>query len=805
MITAPITRRGFVHAALAAGGALWLRPAEVGAASPSSPAAAPASGTRIGHFVRIEPDNRVVIGCRQPEIGQGVRTALPMLIAEELDLRWADVRVEQLPLAVDFLADPPRWIYGEQGAGGSTSISEAWADHRQFGADARALIVAAAAARWGEADPARLRTREGVVRHPDGRTLRYADVAREAAALPQRTGGDGKPLHAPLKSPAEYRIVGRPQKVVDARDIVTGRARYGLDSRFELDATEGALVVVMARCPWFEGGIETVDDSAARAVPGVVEVVVVPGPKPGAPITDNLVTGVAVVARDTWAALQGRAALNVRWSKGAGAGESSHGFDAQCTRLLAAPGQVVRDDGDLDAALRAAARVVEADYVLPFGAHAPMEPPNACVQLAADGRSARVVVATQSPGVVPRRVFTVTGIARDKVEVRMTRAGGGFGRRLLADYVTEAALVAKACAASANAAARGRPVQLMWTREDDLRCDAYRPGGHHRLRAALDAAGHVTGWHHKLASATKHHRRPGLKPEDAYKPELYVDDFPARRVPNLRLEWCAAASTLPRGSWRAPAHWANAFVVQSFIDEIAHAASRDALALRLALLRGGDGSHGGGGGGDRGRSGGSDDASGATERLPYGQHGGPHFEPARLAAVLERVAAAIGWSAANRSRRSERRGLGLAAHFTFGGYAAHAVQVQVGERGELAIERVVCAVDCGRAINPLGVEAQMEGGTIDGLAAALLQEITFDDGRVVQRSFADYPLLPLARAPRRLEVIVMPSERDPVGCGEMGIATVAPALANAIFNACGVRLRRLPFKDSLAEQMARRA
>jgi len=758
-VPAGLTRRGFVQAVLTAGGALWLQPA------------AATGGARIGLFVRLEPDNRVVIGCRQPEIGQGVRTALPMLIAEELDVRWDDVRVEQLPLGVDFLANPPRWLYGEQGAGGSTSISEAWSDHRQFGADARALIVAAAAARWGVADATTLRTREGLVVHPDGRTLRYAEVAAQAAALPPRPGADGKTAKAPLKAPADYRIVGRPQKVTDALDIVTGRARYGLDSR-----EEGALVAVMARCPWFEGGIESVDDGAARAVPGVVDVVVVPGPKAGEPIAENIVTGVAVVANNTWAALRGRAALQVRWVKGPGAGESSAGFDVQCQRLLRAPGQVVRNDGDFDAAAHRAARTVEADYQVPFAAHAPMEPPNACVHLRGDG-TARVLVATQSPGTVPRRVMSATGITRDKVEVQMTRAGGGFGRRLTTDYVTEAALIARL-----GTKASGRPIHLMWTREDDLRTDFYRPGGHHRLRALLDAQGRVTGWHHKLASATKHHRRPGLKPEQAYQPELYVDDFPARRVPNLKLEWCAVESTMPRGSWRAPAHWANAFAVQSFIDEVAHASGQDALALRLAMLG----------------------ASDAGEKLPYGQHGGPHFEPARLAAVLQRVAAAVGWSAATASHRGERRGLGLAAHFTFGGYAAHAVQVKVGMRGELSLERIVCAVDCGRAVNPLGVEAQMQGGTIDGLAAALLQEITMDDGRVVQRGFADYPLLPLALAPRRLEVLIVPSERDPVGCGEMGIPTVAPALANAIFNACGARVRRLPIKDQLRELLAAR-
>jgi isoquinoline 1-oxidoreductase subunit beta len=730
------TRRAFLQAALAAGGALWLQPVA-------------GAGARIGLFVRIESDDTVVIGCRNPEIGQGVRTALPMLIAEELDVDWAQVRVEQLPLAVDFAASPPKWLYGDQGAGGSTGIVEAWADHRQFGADARALLVAAAAARWN-ADAATLRTGGGRVLHADGRVLRYAELGAAAAALP--------PLAKPAapKAPADYRIVGRPQRVVDALDIVTGRARFGLDAR-----PPGVPVAVIARCPWFDGALESFDDSDARRVPGVIDVVAIHGPQPDAPITENLAAGVAVVARDTWSALQGRAALKVRWKPGSD--ESTAAFDAQCERLLQSPGRVVRDDGDVEAAARAAARTVEATYEVPFAAHAPMEPPNAVIELSGD--AARVVAPLQQPGSVPRRVMNATGIARERVAVEMTRAGGGFGRRLANDAVAEAALVAKAA---------GRSVQLVWTRDDDLAHDFFRPAGHHRLRAALAADGRITGWHHKLASASKYHRRADVKPEDHWTAELYPDDFPARLLPNLRLEWCAVRSAVTRGSWRAPAHWANAFAVQSFIDEVAHASGQDALALRLALL-------------------------GAPQALPYAQHGGPQFDTGRLAAVLKRAADAIGWGRSP----GRGRGLGLACHLTFGGYAAHAMQVRVADDGALAVERVVCAVDCGRVINPLGVEAQMQGATIDGLQAALLQQITLEGGRVQQRSFADYPLLPLAQTPP-VEVLIMASEAAPAGAGEIGLPTVAPALTNAIFNACGVRLRRLPVKDQLAAAPNRR-
>ena len=425
----------------------------------------------------------------------------------------------------------------------------------------------------------------------------------------------------------------------------------------------------------------------------------------------------------------------------------------------------MRNDGDFDAAAAAAGtRLVEADYDVPFVSHAPLEPQNACAHVMAD--RVTIVAPMQQPGGASRVAHALTGIDRLRIDVQMTRVGGGFGRRLSNDFVAEAVLLSKLS---------GRPVKLMWTREDDLRHDFFRPFGRHRLTATVAADGRVAGWRHRLASASKYYRRADVKPDEMWTSELYPDDFPARLVPNLRLEWHAVQCGISRGSWRAPAHTANAFAVQSFIDEVAHASGQDPLALRLAML-------------------------GEPRALPYAQHGGPTFDTGRLANVLRIVAERIGWGRAP----GPGRGLGIACHFTFGGYAAHALEVTVAPSGDFRIERCICAVDVGRPINPLGLEAQMMGGTIDGLSTALNLEITIEGGRVQQSNFDTYPLLQSAQAPD-VEVHIVPSTAEPSGAGEMGIPTLAPALCNAIFAACGVRLRRLPIRNQLAVALRGRA
>lgn len=738
---AQLSRRTF----LVASGGLSIALLADGAIEIASASEAPSSARALNAWVKIGRDDIVTVMSGSAEMGQGVRTSLPLIVAEEMDADWSRVRVEQLPLGVVKNQEGVfGWKYGPQGAGGSTSIPEAWKDLRQAGAQVRHVLVRAAAQHWG-VEAAALTTEAGYVVHRDGRRAGYGELAPIAATLPlpQET--------LTLKDPKRYRIVGSGQRVVDAHEIVTGRAQYGLDAHLP-----GELYAVIARCPTFDGELKSFDASAARKIPGVRDVVVVPGPKHGEPITANLATGVAVLADNTWAALKGREALKIEWTPGPFAAESSAALDAQCAQLLQGEGVRCRNDGDFDQARRSAARVIEATYRAPFVSHCPLEPQNACADVRSD--RALIVAPMQMPGGASRVAAQITGLDRSRIEVRMTRVGGGFGRRLTNDFVAEAVLLSKAA---------GKPIKLMWTREDDLRHDFFRPFGSHHLIATLDATGAITGWAHRLASASKYYRRPDVKPADMWTAELYPDDFPAQLLPNVRMEWFEVKSGLTRGSWRAPAHTANAYAVQSFLDEIAHATQQDPLALRLKLL-------------------------GEPRELPYGQHGGPTFNPGRLAHVLRVAAARIGWG----RTLGSGRGLGIAGHFTFGGYAAHAMEVSVAAGGVYRIERCVCAVDVGRPINRLGLEAQMIGGTIDGISTARNLEIRIDGGRVVQSNFHDYPLLRMADAPD-VEVEIVDSDRDPSGAGEMGIPTAAPALTNAIFAACGKRVRALPIGAKL--------
>jgi isoquinoline 1-oxidoreductase beta subunit len=708
--------------------------------------AEPAAGAvPLGAFIRINPDNTVAIGSRGCEIGQGVRTSLPMLIAEELEVRWDQVRVEQLDYGIVAGKEPGQFtsLYGGQGAGGSTNIPEGWTTLREAGAQVRTLLVSAAARSWN-ADAGSLMAAEGVVRHPDGRTATYGSLAARAAALPLPAG----PFK--LKDPKDFRIIGKATKVADCADIVSGRARYGIDAQMS-----GMVFAVIARCPYFEGRLKSFDDSAAKKIKGVLMVVPIGASQPGQLIAANISAGVAVIAENTWAAMQGRKALKVEWEPGTWAADSTKALEERARAAIAGSEKVqkAREDGDMAAAWSGAARKIEADYKMPFLAHSTMEPPGATIHITGD--RVKLIASLQSPGGASRIISAMTGISRLNIDIELPRSGGGFGRRLFNDFIGEAVQVAKAI---------NRPVKLLWTRDDDLQNDWFRPFGMHRLRAAADGGGKVIGWSHRVA-ATGMKFRADYGSEPDWMGVLDVEGFPAACVPNYLAEFVPVDFGLARGWWRAPVHTFVAFATESFMDEVAYAVKRDPLDLRLELL-------------------------GDARDLPYKEHGGPVFSTGRLAAVLREAGKQIGYG----RKLRKGHGIGFASHFTFGGYTAHAIEVST--RGDnWRIERCVCVTDVGVVVNPSGVRAQLEGGTVDGISAATGLQITVADGRIQQSNFDGYPLMRIPDAPV-VETHLMPSALTPSGAGEMGIPTAAPALANAIFAASGRRLRDQPFRQT---------
>jgi isoquinoline 1-oxidoreductase beta subunit len=680
------------------------------------------AGGALGPFVEIGPDGLVTIAAKNPEIGQGVKTSLPLIVAEELDVAWDRVRVVQADLDRRF---------GDQFAGGSTAVSENFDGLRQAGAAARHLLVAAAAARWGV--PAETcRTELGTVIHDGtGRRLGYGALAAEAARLTV-------PEKVPLKPRSAYRLIGTRVRATDQPAIATGRVIYGLDAR-----TPGMLRASVLHPP-FGHRLGSLDSAAAERIPGVKRVVRIdPLPSPL-----HLRQGVAVVADSTWAAIQGVRAVQATWERAPGPPVDSEAIRAAMHQAVLRPGEPVRSEGDVDRALAAAARVVEATYELPLLAHVPMEPIN-CL---ADVRAGRAEVwgPMQDPDGVRELTARVTGLPTTAITVHMTRSGGGFGRRLLSDYGAEAAYLSKAV---------GAPVQVLWTREEDLSQDFYRPCAVHRLRAGLDAGGRVIAWDHRMANPSRYAYAENGQPPAVS--ELYPDDFPAGFVPDFRLSYTHIPCGIPGGAWRSTLHSSNAFAVQSFVNELAHATGRDPLAFRLDLL-------------------------GAPRQLAYKGHGGPVFDTARLAGVLRLVAEKAGWG----SRVPAGRARGIAGHFTFGSYAAHVVDIARAADG-FRVERVVVAVDCGLVVNRSGAEAQVQGGVLDGLSAALYGGVTVEAGRVRETNFDRYRLTRMREAPR-VETWFVSSEAPPSGLGEPPVPPVAPALASAIFALTGEQPRRLP-------------
>jgi isoquinoline 1-oxidoreductase beta subunit len=731
MRPAGVARRDFLRVTALAGGGLligtWLDFGAVGVLEASEPLVA--TDFEPNAFIRIAPDGAVTIIAKNPEIGQGVKTMLPMLIAEELDVPWESITVEQA------MSDPSK--YGAQFAGGSTATPNNWEPLRRAGAAGRHMLVAAAAQTFGVSE-AELTTGGGAVHHhASRRRLSYGELVAKAATLPPPDLASVK-----LKDPKDFAIIGRPIGGVDNHKVVTGQPLFGIDV-----TVPGMLYAVLEKCPVFAGKVASANLDEVQSLPGVRHVFVVDG---GTEL-NGLLGGVAIVADSWWAAHSARRRLRVTWAEHPTSAQSSASFRATAAEFFAtSPQRTLRNEGDVSAAF-ASGTVVEAEYEYPFLAHATLEPMN-CTAHYSD-RKLEIWAPTQNPDRGRQLVASTMDIPPENIAIHIVRSGGGFGRRLNNDYMVEAAWIARQA---------GAPVKLLWTREDDIQHDFYRPAGFHKLRGAVDAGGRLAAWQNHFVS---------FGDDEGYAPSAQISpiEFPAMFVPNFSLGVSTMPLGVPTGFLRAPGSNALAFVFQSFVDELAHAAKRDPVEFRRELLA---------------------QFTPPPPPPPSGEQRGPTpMNHERMRGVLDLVAEKSGWGTRTLDRGT---GMGVGFHFSHRGYFAEVVQATVSRAGELTVDKVWVAGDVGsQIINPSGAINQVQGSVLDGIGEALAQEITIERGRTVQSNFHDFPLLRLTQAPP-VEVHFRITDFPPTGMGEPALPPVVPALTNAIFVATGKRIRSLP-------------
>jgi isoquinoline 1-oxidoreductase beta subunit len=687
-----LSRRDFIKVSSAAGAGLMLsfylpsKGETLGPASDASPFAPNA-------WLKIDTDGIVTITVARSEMGQGVLTSMPMIVAEELEADWKNVRVEQA------ISHPTK--YGSMSTGGSFSVRGSWQTLRNAGAAARELLIAAAAQIWS-VETSACRAANGMVVHPSGKKLGYGELASKAATM-------HVPTSLRLKEPKDFKILGKRFKKLDSPSKVNGSAKFGIDIR-----VPGMLFASIERCPVFGGKVASFDASKAKALPGVRDVV-------------QIDSGIAVIATSTWTAFQGRKALVVQWDEGQYASQNSEAIWKSFEDASKSKGSIDDYAGDAEGALTTAAKKVEAVYRAPLIAHAPMEPMN-CV---ADVRSDRceIWVPTQSPQQVQGEAARILGFPLDKVKVNVTLIGGAFGRRLQTDYSADAVRVSKAI---------GAPVSVVWTREDDMQHDWYRPCTYNVLKAGLDNEGWPAAWLHRVVG-------PGSR-------GLVVGgSTPPYAIPNFVVDSHIEDIGVQIGAWRSVGPSQNGFVVESFMDELAFAAKKDPFEYRRHLLA----------------------------RSP------------RLRRALEVAAEKANWG----KPLPAGVGRGIAAVESFGSAVAEVFEASVEKGGKVKIHRVVVAVDCGPVVNPDTLEAQVGGGIVLSLSSILKDEITIAKGRVEQSNFDNYRILTIDEMPK-VEVHIIPSTEPVGGIGEPGLPPVAPALCNAIFAATGKRIRRLPIKPA---------
>ncbi len=712
-MSAPTTpsRREFLKTSALVTGGLVIAFTVPGAKRFARAERTPAGPFAPNAFLRVGTDDSVTVLLPHSEMGQGIWTALPMLIAEELDADWSRIRVEHAPAAPAYA----HTAFGMQMTGGSSSTWSEFDRCRQAGAMARAVLVAAAAQRFG-VEPLACRTENGVVISGSKRA-RYGELAEAASKLPA-------PKTVPLKDPKDWKLIGKPTKRLDTPEKITGRAQFGMDVQFE-----GLLTAVVARPPVFGGKVKSLDDTKAKAVPGVRSVVQVP-------------SGVAVVADHFWAAKLGRDALNIDWDLGPHANLDSAAVREEFSRLAGTKGTTAAQAGNVAGALVEAAKTIEADYAVPYLAHATMEPLNATVRISPS--KCEIWTGTQFQTLDQQLAAKITGLKPEQVEIHTTFLGGGFGRRATptSDFVSEAVQVAQAA---------GAPVKTVWTREDDMRGGYYRPAYLHRVRIGLGSDGLPTAWHHvivgqSILAGTPFEPMMVKNGIDASSVEGVADSAYLKSVSNHRVDLHSPKLGIPVLWWRSVGHSHNAFVMESAVDELARAAEKDPVEYRRALLKG----------------------------------------HSRHLAALNLAAEKAKWG----TLLPQGRARGIAVHESFGSYVAQVAEVSV-EKNAIRVHRVVCAIDCGVAVNPETVRAQMESGIAFGLGAALHSRLSFKDGRVQQSNFHDYQVLRLEEMPV-VEVHIVPSTEKMGGVGEPGVPPIAPAVANAVAALTGQRLRELP-------------